>query len=83
MLQLATGEREGVHLLLPYLGLENEPVLQRHRASPARSTGGLCLVMRRPAHAALTYFVPGRNGGEWQLVSTLEASGIAFFCVSF
>lgn len=63
---------EGVgHLLPPYLGLKNEGALQRQGASPLRSTGGSRPVMRGPAHTALTYFVPGRNGGEWQLVSVV------------
>lgn len=77
-----SNRREGGGLLsLPCLGLGDEPVLQRHGASPAR-TGGSCSVPRGPAHTALIYFLLGRNGGGWQLLSALEASGIAFLCAS-
>lgn len=65
-------------MLKSTLDFKNEPVLQRQGVSPARRAGGSCPVTRGPANAALTCSVPGGNGGEQQVISALEASGIAF-----
>jgi len=69
VLQVAMREGGG-HLSLPCLGPEDEPVLHgREHLQRGAWVGGV--VMRGPAHTALTYFVPGRR-----VAARLRAGGI-------
>lgn len=81
-LQLVRGDREGGSIpCCPTWALE------MHLLCRARSISGgehrwVVSCDTGSAHAALTYFVPGRNRGGWQLVPVLEASGRASLCAS-
>lgn len=81
-LQLVRGDREGGSIpCCPTWALE------MHLLCRARSISGgehrwVVSCDAGSAHAALTYFVPGRNRGGWQLVPVLGASGRASLCAS-